>query len=271
MKQNLKKHVAFKTLVFSSLFIVSACASLGDDTHQIDVQEQYVPAQGQVAPAHSVCSAENPSACLVSYEDPNANLQNMYAPYETLAVATNAAYQAPLQNSFAVSVPVTSQGLSVKEKMHQRELAQQQQDLSLQPVSNADVVCNGDDCKDKLFKTEVEKTVETVVEETVGAYKEPTLNDKLAYGEEVHDWEALSGDNMSDLLKKWAEASAWTVVWKLDRDYKLEAGVVFRGTFTEVAAAFIRSFARATPAPIGTFYKGNRVLVINAQENENAD
>ena len=60
-------------------------------------------------------------------------------------------------------------------------------------------------------------------------------------------------------------------VWKIDRDYKLEAGVVFRGKFTEVAAAFIRSFARATPAPIGTFYKGNRVLVISAQENENAD
>jgi len=59
-------------------------------------------------------------------------------------------------------------------------------------------------------------------------------------------------------------------VWKLDKDYKLEAGVVFRGTFTEVASAIIRTFARAVPAPIGTFYKGNRVLVVSIQEDENA-
>ena len=76
---------------------------------------------------------------------------------------------------------------------------------------------------------------------------------------------------MRSLLRQWGESSGWTVVWKIDRDYQLEAGVVFRGNFTEVAAAFVRSFARATPAPIGTFYKGNRVLVISAQENENAD
>jgi len=37
-----------------------------------------------------------------------------------------------------------------------------------------------------------------------------------------------------------------------------------------VASAIIRTFARAVPAPIGTFYKGNRVLVVNIQEDENA-
>ena len=59
-------------------------------------------------------------------------------------------------------------------------------------------------------------------------------------------------------------------MFSLDRDYILEAGVVFRGNFTEVASAIIRTFARAVPAPIGTFYKGNRVLVINTQEDDNA-
>lgn len=97
------------------------------------------------------------------------------------------------------------------------------------------------------------------------------LTERIAFGEEVHDWEAPAGETLRHLLMRWGEMSGWTVVWKLDRDYNLEAGVVFRGKFTEVAAAFIRSFARATPAPIGTFYKGNRVLVINTQENENAD
>jgi len=93
---------------------------------------------------------------------------------------------------------------------------------------------------------------------------------KIAYGDAVHDWEALRGDSLRTLLTEWGEKSGWTVVWKLDRDYILEAGVVFRGNFTEVASAIIRTFARATPAPIGTFYKGNRVLVINTQEDDNA-
>lgn len=93
---------------------------------------------------------------------------------------------------------------------------------------------------------------------------------QYAYGEDVHDWEANNGDSLRALLIEWGQKSGWTVVWKLDRDYILEAGVVFRGNFTEVASAIIRTFARAIPAPIGTFYKGNRVLVINTQEDDNA-
>ena len=46
---------------------------------------------------------------------------------------------------------------------------------------------------------------------------------------------------------------------------------MFRGRFMDVASALIRSFARARPAPWGTFYKGNRVLVVTTQEDENAD
>ena len=96
------------------------------------------------------------------------------------------------------------------------------------------------------------------------------LKSQVAYGDSVHDWEALSGESLRALLIEWGQKSGWTVAWKMDRDYILEAGVVFRGTFTEVAGAIIRTFARANPAPIGTFYKGNRVLVINTQEDDNA-
>ncbi len=96
-----------------------------------------------------------------------------------------------------------------------------------------------------------------------------TLNEKLAYGTSVHDWEAYAGATLRELLLDWGGKSGWTVVWKLDRDYHLEAGVIFRGTFTDASSALIRSFARATPAPIGTFYQGNRVLVINTVEDEN--
>ena len=116
------------------------------------------------------------------------------------------------------------------------------------------------------------KTVE-VKEETTTAttVKDASLGGKVSYGEQCHDWEAKIGDTLRGLLMQWGEKAGWTVIWKLDRDYHLEAGVIFRGTFTEVSGALIRSFARATPAPIGTFYKGNRVLVISTQEDENAD
>ena len=53
-------------------------------------------------------------------------------------------------------------------------------------------------------------------------------------------------------------------------DYTLSAGAMFRGSFADVASALVRAFARARPAPIATFYKGNRVLVIETMEDENA-
>ena len=132
-------------------------------------------------------------------------------------------------------------------------------------------------------------TIEVMTESTPDGYQETThrferldtekkgavwveksLADKVDYGDATHDWEAARGETLRSLLMQWGEVSGWTVVWKLDKDYKLEAGVVFRGTFTEVASAIIRTFARAVPAPIGTFYKGNRVLVVSIQEDENA-
>ncbi len=118
---------------------------------------------------------------------------------------------------------------------------------------------------------ETKRRIERLESEKTGAvWVEKTLADKVDYGDRVHDWEAAQGETLKSLLVQWGEVSGWTVVWKLDRDYKLEAGVVFRGTFTEVASAIIRTFARAVPAPIGTFYKGNRVLVVSVQEDENA-
>lgn len=271
MKQKLLKQTTITGLLFCSLSFMGGCASLNsDDGLVIPQEEPTVQAAPSVSIADpNICSPENPAACIVSYEEPDLNLVQNYTPYDGMAVSTNASYvldMAPV----SISVPMIEQGLSVKEKMAQRELEQQQKDLALQPVSNADIICNGTDCEKQLFKTETEKEIQTTVTEET-TYREPTLQDRLAYGEEVHDWEAKTGDTMRTLLRQWGEASGWTVVWKIDRDYHLEAGVVFRGKFTEVAAAFIRSFARATPAPIGTFYKGNRVLVISAQENENAD
>jgi len=126
----------------------------------------------------------------------------------------------------------------------------------------------------------LKKVKTTITETTTKVKKEPkekveydfkkmTLKEKVEYGESQQEWEAVAGNTLRGLLMDWGEKAGWTVVWKLDRDYHLEAGVIFQGTFTEVSSALIRSFARATPAPIGTFYQGNRVLVVNTQEDEN--
>ena len=93
--------------------------------------------------------------------------------------------------------------------------------------------------------------------------------DKVLYGEKVQDWDAKRGDTLRRLLTEGGAKAGWTVVWKLDRDYNLEAGVVLRGTFVDVSGALVRTFARATPPPNGTFYKGNRVLVVSSREEEN--
>ena len=85
------------------------------------------------------------------------------------------------------------------------------------------------------------------------------------------DWVAPQGTTLRTLLTEWGEASGWRVVWNMDRDYSLDASAIFRGQFTSVSAALLRSFARATPAPKGVFYKGNKVLVVSTREDENAD
>lgn len=87
----------------------------------------------------------------------------------------------------------------------------------------------------------------------------------------VEDWLATEGSSVRSLLTEWGDRAGWRVVWSTDREYILEAGAMFRGRFMDVASALIRSFARARPAPWGTFYKGNRVLLVTTQEDENAD
>lgn len=89
--------------------------------------------------------------------------------------------------------------------------------------------------------------------------------------DEVKDWVAAEGTTLRTLLTEWGDQSGWRVIWNMDRDYTLEAGAVFRGRFLDVSAALLRSFARATPAPKGVFYKGNKVLVVSTREDENAE
>ena len=103
------------------------------------------------------------------------------------------------------------------------------------------------------------KEVEVIVEE------EYIMEEDL-----IEDWIAEEGQNLKSLLSEWSDRAGWRLVWDTNRNYTLTAGAMFRGTFADVASALIRAFARARPAPIATFYKGNRVLVVETMEDENA-
>ena len=86
----------------------------------------------------------------------------------------------------------------------------------------------------------------------------------------VKDWLAEEGQSLKALLTEWSDESGWRLIWNSNRNYTLSAGAMFRGRFADVSAALIRAFGRASPAPVATFYKGNRVLVVETMEDENA-
>lgn len=83
-------------------------------------------------------------------------------------------------------------------------------------------------------------------------------------------WDAKEGDTLKELLTSWCAKSGWKLLWNTNRNYTLTAGAMFKGKFADVSSALIRAFARARPAPIATYYKGNRVIVVETMENENA-
>ncbi|MDD4556142.1 MAG: toxin co-regulated pilus biosynthesis Q family protein [Alphaproteobacteria bacterium] len=97
-----------------------------------------------------------------------------------------------------------------------------------------------------------------------------TSSDEASAEDPVEDWLAEEGGTLKQTLTEWSDKSGWRLVWNTNRNYKITAGAMFRGRFADVSSALIRAFARARPAPIATFYKGNRVLVVETLEDENA-
>lgn len=112
---------------------------------------------------------------------------------------------------------------------------------------------------DDLLDIEVDEEISETIDEDSEDGEDP-----------VQDWLAEEGQNLKALLTEWSEQSGWRLIWNTNRNYVLNAGAMFRGRFADVSSALVRAFARARPAPIATFYKGNRVLVVETMEDENA-
>jgi hypothetical protein len=80
-------------------------------------------------------------------------------------------------------------------------------------------------------------------------------------------WRADKDRALRSVLAEWAERAGWQIVWNSGFEYKLESGAAFGGDFIQASGDLLRSMQSARPAVVGTFYRGNRTLVIT---NDNA-
>jgi len=109
------------------------------------------------------------------------------------------------------------------------------------------------------------------IELSTGNYQDlPAADQSDSRDGNIEDWMADEGQNLKEVLTEWSDRAGWRLVWDTNRNYTITAGAMFRGNFADVSSAIIRAFARAKPAPVATFYKGNRVLVVETMEDENA-
>ena len=144
---------------------------------------------------------------------------------------------------------------------------------SVEPLSENQVVPEAAKTEDMNTTENVAENIvenENVAEDNNVAEENQQEEDDEDDEDPVRDWYAEEGQNLKALLTEWSNESGWRIVWNTNRNYILNAGAMFRGRFADVSSALIRAFARARPAPIATFYKGNRVLVVETMEDENA-
>jgi hypothetical protein len=85
--------------------------------------------------------------------------------------------------------------------------------------------------------------------------------------DQVRSWVVASGQSLREVLQTWCDREGWDLVWNTPREYPIAASAVFKGRFIDVSSALVRNFSRAAPIPYAKFYKGNRVLVISAEED----
>lgn len=118
--------------------------------------------------------------------------------------------------------------------------------------------------------TDYEESVSMAFNDAELSANDDADNTEASLDDAVEDWLAEEGSTLKGLLSEWCERAGWRLIWNTNRNYTLSAGAMFRGRFADVSSALIRTFARARPAPLATFYKGNRVLVVETKEDENA-
>ena len=279
------------TACLMALFGLSGCALFQRAPSEDTVSQ--VETDVQVCP-NGVCETDP----FVNYTETRAD----YREYGELSERDIIVSQSGAGNNLSAAVPPSIEDEVIEYEEQVENAALQAEDAAAEAAQNAADVASVQNAAE--LPVQVEETVEVVTpasvsqndgtssdtvntavnenttEEAAATEAETTVAENTA-GEEntsteedeedpVRDWYAEEGQNLKALLTEWSGQSGWRLVWNTNRNYVLNAGAMFRGRFADVSSALIRAFARARPAPVATFYKGNRVLVVETMEDENA-
>ena len=194
-------------------------------------------------------NSADPTACP---KDPFINYTNTVADFRTYGERDprdRIISQAAAGNNLSASIPPSIED----------EVIEYEEQIKVDDGAETDTVTTTED---------VDVDADTPDDESINVDEQAQSDEDIE--DPVQDWLAEEGQNLKALLTEWSEKSGWRLVWNTNRNYVLSAGAMFRGRFADVSSALIRAFARARPAPIATFYKGNRVLVVETLEDENA-
>ena len=265
---NMNKKI-FLTAGLCCLLGLSGCARNSLDTECTGPNCQ--------AQADYVCQTTNdPTLCA---RDPFVNYTSTAANFREYGERTprdRLVSQAAAGNNLVATIPpsIEDEVISYEEQLEKQlpePVAQETKDVVTvqeqapapeQAQEEDDVVFADDDLMD--IDIEEETSVSDDVKQVEAEPEDEEVEDP------VQDWLAEEGQSLKSTLIQWCELSGWRLIWNTNRNYTLNAGAMFRGRFADVSSALIRAFARARPAPIATFYKGNRVLVVETMEDENA-
>ncbi len=251
------------------LFMVAGC------THYVDCDEfpaaegcavETVAVEEEAAVINPICQTQpDAEGCAT---DPFVNYTRTAADFRAYGERTprdHMVSQSGAGNNLAAAIPPSIED-EVIEYQEQAGIA----DVPA-PAEEQAVAADVPQPEQPAVVEEVEETVETEDVSDENDENDENADDDLDDEEDpVQDWLAEEGQNLKALLTEWSEKSGWRLVWNTNRNYVLNAGAMFRGRFADVSSALIRAFARARPAPVATFYKGNRVLVVETMEDENA-
>lgn len=187
------------------------------------------------------------------------------------------------QNKVVKTVRIVEEIIEEKQANQEKEVQTAEAEFSVICEDNCDdLFLEGDrnissefteesfDIEEFVSGDDEEINIETDNKNTIIAEIDTEIKEVKVSDDTVLIWEAKEGDNVRELLTKWSSMSGWKLLWNTNRNYILSAGVTFKGKFADVSSALIRAFARARPAPVATYYKGNRVIVVETMENENA-
>lgn len=73
----------------------------------------------------------------------------------------------------------------------------------------------------------------------------------------------VPGYDLRATLESWAAATGWTVNWKSEFKYEIEADATFEGDFVRATSSLLQAMSEARPTITADFFTANHVLVIS--------